>query len=136
MTPASRTRSRAWKHAEVRAARALGGRRHVRESAFESAPDVVDVPGWVPEVKHRRRLPVLVTGALAQATAYAILGQRPLAVLFERGSRRGIACLWLEDLADLLRRLQAAAGDAPVPSPSPSPSAAPGGPQAAGERNS
>ncbi len=33
-----------WAHAEKRAAVALGGRR-VRRERFESAPDIVDVPG-------------------------------------------------------------------------------------------
>lgn len=92
---------RPWQYAEERAARVLGGRR-VRRERFQSAPDVVDVPGWLPEIKYRRRLPKLVTDALAQATAYSILGQKPVVVLFEKGSRSGIACLRLEDFASIV----------------------------------
>lgn len=92
----------AWKDAERRAARALGGKRVIRSSQGESAPDVVDVPGWVPEVKYRKRLPVLVTDALRQAEGYAILGQKPVAILFERGKRSALAVLRLEDFAELI----------------------------------
>lgn len=85
------------------------------------APDVVDVAGWQPEVKYRKRLPLLVTAALAQATSYSILGQRPVAVLYEKGARRGIACLWLDDFARLLE----ASRKAPDPEASPAPLVAP-----------
>lgn len=94
--------TRAWQHAEQRAATVLGGRR-VKRGKFESAPDIVGVPGWLPEVKHRKRLPRLVVDALAQAEGYAILGQKPVAVLFERGSREGLAVLRLSDFADLVK---------------------------------
>lgn len=106
---------RPWGRAEARAAAALGGRR-VRRERFDSAPDVADVPGWLPEVKYRRRLPRLVVDALRQAEAYAILGQKPVAVLFERGSREGIAALRLADFAELIR-LRTDAGRAPATTP-------------------
>lgn len=95
--------TRPWQNAEERAARALRGRR-VKRARFESAPDVVDVPGWLPEVKYRKRLPRLVMDALRQAAAYAILGQRPVAILFERGSREGLAVLRLADFAELVTK--------------------------------
>ncbi len=91
---------RPWQHAEKRAALALGGRR-VKRERFESAPDVADVPGFAVEVKYRKRLPRLVVEALRQAEGYAILGARPVAVLFERGSREGIAVLRLADFATI-----------------------------------
>jgi len=93
---------RPWAHAEKRAAVALGGRR-VKRERFESAPDIVDVPGWTPEVKYRKRLPRLVVDALAQAEGYSILGQKPVAVLFERGSRAGLAVIRLDDFAALVK---------------------------------
>jgi hypothetical protein len=93
---------RAWARAEERAAEALGGRRVTRER-FESAPDLVDVPGWTPEVKYRKRLPRLVVDALRQAEGYSILGARPVAVLFEKGSRVGLAVVRLDDFARLVR---------------------------------
>jgi len=105
--------TRPWQHAEKRAARALRGRR-VERARFESAPDIVEVPGWLPEVKYRKRLPRLVVNALRQAEAYAILGQKPVAVLFERGSREGLAVLRLADFAEITR-----AGGAPIPPASP-----------------
>ena len=92
-----------WQHAERRGAKLLGGAR-VERGRFESAPDIVDVPGWLPEVKYRKRLPRLVVDALAQAEGYAILGQKPVAVLFERGSRVGLAVLRLDDFASLIKR--------------------------------
>lgn len=91
-----------WAHAEERTARALRGRR-VKRERFESAPDIADVPGLLVEVKYRKRLPRLVVEALRQAEGYAILGQRPVAVLFERGSRVGLAVLRLSDFAELAR---------------------------------
>lgn len=94
--------TRPWQHAEKRGAKLLGGARVLR-ARYESAPDIVDVPGWLPEVKYRKRLPKLVTDALAQAEGYAILGQKPVAVLFERGSRVGLAVLRLADFADLIK---------------------------------
>lgn len=91
-----------WVRAEKLGAEELGGER-VKRGKFESAPDIVGVPGWLPEVKYRKRLPRLVVDALAQAEGYAILGQKPVAVLFERGSREGIAALRLSDFAQLIR---------------------------------
>ncbi|MCL4809469.1 MAG: hypothetical protein KJ062_17025 [Thermoanaerobaculia bacterium] len=105
--------TRPWQRAEKRAARALRGRR-VERARFESAPDIAEVPGWLPEVKYRKRLPRLVVNALRQAEAYAILGQKPVAVLFERGSRAGLAVLRLADFAEITR-----AGGAPIPPASP-----------------
>lgn len=98
---------RPWQHAEKRAALALGGRR-VKRERFESAPDVADVPGFAVEVKYRKRLPRLVVEALRQAEGYAILGQRPVAVLFERGSREAIAVLRLSDFATVAARSEGA----------------------------
>ena len=96
--------SSAWKNAERRAAKALGGTRAIRASRDESIPDVVNVPGWCPEVKYRKTLPVLITGALRQAQGYAILGQKPVAVLFEKGKHGGLVVLRLEDFAELIRQ--------------------------------
>lgn len=102
---------RAWQRAEKRTAVALGGRRVTRER-FESAPDVADVPGFAVEVKYRKRLPRLVVEALRQAEGYAILGARPVAVLFERGSREGIAVLRLADFATIARNPDSRPGKA------------------------
>jgi hypothetical protein len=94
---------RAWRATEEEAARTLGGRRIGRAYGL-SAPDVVLSDGWILEVKTRRKLPYVVTAALRQAEGYALrgFGQKPLAILRETGSRRAVAVLWLEDLADLL----------------------------------
>lgn len=96
---------KSWARAEERAAKALGGRR-VKRDRYESAPDIEGLEGWCPEVKSRRRLPRLVVDALAQAEGYAILGQKPVAVLFERGSRAGLAVLRLADFAELIKRTE------------------------------
>ena len=74
---------------ERQAAELLGTTR-VKRSRYESAPDVAPVRlpcglTLMPEVKTRRRLPKLVTGALAQAERYAPPGAIPAAVLSETG---------------------------------------------------
>lgn len=96
---------RPWQYAEERATDALVavGARRVKRERYESAPDIVGVPGWLPEVKYRKRLPKLVVDALRQAEGYAILGQKPVAVLFEKGSRTGLAVLRLDDFAELVK---------------------------------
>jgi hypothetical protein len=97
---------RPWQRAEERAVRALLGRR-VRRERHESAPDIVDVAGWLPEVKYRKRLPRLVVDALRLAEAYAILGQKAAAVFFEKGSRAALAVVRFEDFARLVRNAAA-----------------------------
>ena len=74
---------------ERQAAEFLGTRR-VHRSRFESAPDVepVTLPCGLTlscEVKTRKRLPALVTKALAQAAGYAPSGAVPAAVLSATG---------------------------------------------------
>jgi len=93
---------RAWQHAEERTAEQLGGQR-VKRERYESARDIEGVPGFVVEVKSRKRLPRLVVDALEQAARYRVLEETPVATLFERGSRRGIACVWLDDFAELVK---------------------------------
>ena len=89
-----------WTHAARRTAKALGGRRVVRQQ-YESAPDIEGVEGMAVEVKHRARLPVLVTSALAKARKYAAPGGIAVAVLYQKGARDGVACLRLADLVRL-----------------------------------
>lgn len=93
-----------WRQRERDAAKALGTRR-VRRAIGESAPDVEPVrlaSGEVlsVEVKHRAKLPALLTAALAQAARYAPAAV-PVAVVSQRGGRQ-LACLSLANLARLL----------------------------------
>lgn len=74
---------------ERQAAEILGTKR-VKRSRYESAPDVepVRLPCGLTvmcEVKTRRRLPALVTKALAQAKGYGPAGAIPAAVLSATG---------------------------------------------------
>lgn len=96
-----------WKALERQVAAALGGRRHVRASRGESAPDV-DLPDDSPfgavETKLRRHLPKLLRDGLDQARRYATDGRPPLLVVREGGSPRILAVLVLEDLLKLLGR--------------------------------
>lgn len=89
---------------ERQAARTLGTER-VRRRRGESAPDAAPVrlaSGLViqAEVKSRKRLPYLLTGALKQAEGYAP-DAIPLAVVFQRGEREGLAILRLRDFTRL-----------------------------------
>lgn len=94
----------AWQRRERAAAAALGSRRVVRHRG-ESRPDVEPVAlpsGEVlqPEVKHRKRLPRLLSAALAQALRYEP-GATPVAVVSEhRGA--ALAVLRLADFARLV----------------------------------
>ncbi len=90
-----------WKHAEHRAAKVLGGKRHVRTSRLESAPDVEAVPDLSIEVKWRAALPRLVVESLKQAARYAKAGQTPCAVLYQKRSRKGIVCVYADDFAKM-----------------------------------
>jgi hypothetical protein len=75
-------------------------------STGSNGPERIGPDRLIRRRRTRRRLPAIVTSALRQAEGYALrgFGQRPLAVLRETGSRRAVAVLWLEDLADLLPR--------------------------------
>lgn len=73
-----------------RQAAALLGTKRVKRSRFESAPDCepVSLPCGVvlaPEVKTRKRLPKLITAALAQAERYGPPGSIPVAILSATG---------------------------------------------------
>ena len=99
--------SRRGKSAEERAARALGTKRIRRRHYGESAPDLepVVLPSGAmlgPEVKSRKRLPRLVTGALDQACRYFGTRAIPVAVLFQKGAQKGIVCLDLDTFARLV----------------------------------
>lgn len=91
---------------ERQGARALGAAR-VRRARGESAPDVPPVTtssgvALQAEVKSRARLPYIVTGALRQAERYARGEARPVAIVFHKGQRGGLAIVRLADFADLV----------------------------------
>jgi len=78
--------SRQWKEAERQIARRVGGARISNHALGLRTPDVES--SWLSvEVKHRKRLPVLITGALAQARRNATAGKLAVAVLHEEGQR-------------------------------------------------
>lgn len=92
--------------AEERAAVALGTRR-IHRRRGESAPDLMQVKTSTgatlgPEVKSRKRLPALVTGALDQARRYFGTRAIPIAVLYAKGAHDGIVCLRLADFTRLV----------------------------------
>lgn len=92
--------------AEERAAKKLGVAR-VHRRRGESAPDIGAVrtsSGTLLgcEIKARSRLPALVVGALKQARRYWGSRALPVAIIFEKGSTDGIACLDLTNLVWLL----------------------------------
>ena len=88
---------RAWKRTERKIARRLGGER-LPVNGRGNQPDV-ESPWLAVEVKHRRRLPVWLTAAVAQAVAGAAEGHLPVVVLHEAGRRHAedIVCLRLAD---------------------------------------
>lgn len=91
---------------EREAAAGLGTRRVLRRIG-ESAPDCepVALAGGAklgPEVKSRKVLPKLVTGALEQARRYFGARAIPIAVLYELGREGGIVALELAAFALLV----------------------------------
>jgi hypothetical protein len=85
-----RRRALARSASRERQAAALLGTRRVRRARFESKPDLEPVTlacGTVlqPEVKTRKKLPALITTAIAQATGYGPRGSVPVAVLSATG---------------------------------------------------
>jgi hypothetical protein len=89
-----------WKRHERETAKALGGERHVRSNFSESAVDV-EHPVFSVECKYRKRLPKLMTDAMAQAASYTS-EKIPLAVLKEKGRRGAFAILRLDDFKNIL----------------------------------
>ena len=88
---------RVWKQAERRIAHLLGGER--TGPTGTPKPDIV--ADWlVVEVKHRKRLPKWLKGALAQAQAHA-RDRLPICVLHECGGRY-LDCLVVIGLGDFL----------------------------------
>jgi hypothetical protein len=86
-----------WKAVERRVARTLDAKRVGATGA--ATPDVVS--DWLAvEVKHRERLPVWLTGALARVRSQAGTERLPLLVLHEKGARDSIVCLTLHDFKD------------------------------------
>lgn len=78
--------SKQWKEAERQVARRVGGARVSNHALGLRTPDVES--SWLSvEVKHRKRLPVLITSALAQAQRNATAGKLAIAVLHEEGQR-------------------------------------------------
>lgn len=99
MTGARRP-SAQWKEAERRIARLLGGERVSNHALGTRTPDVLTAALAV-EVKHRKRLPALVTDALAQARRNAPAGKLAVAVLHAQGQRYEDAVLVVR-LGDVL----------------------------------
>jgi hypothetical protein len=78
--------SRQWKEAERQIARRVGGVRISNHALGLRTPDVES--SWLSlEVKHRTRLPVLITDTMAQARRNATPGKLVAAVLHEEGQR-------------------------------------------------
>lgn len=97
---------RTWQRSEQAVARSLGGRR--RGNVGDAGSDI-STPAWRVEVKARRALPALVTGALQQAEIARSGHQVAIAVLHPLGGRRDrdVVCMRWADFAALLL------GDAP-----------------------
>lgn len=78
--------SKQWKEAERQVARRVGGARVSNHALGLRTPDVES--SWLSlEVKHRKRLPVLITDTMAQARRNATPGKLVGAVLHEEGQR-------------------------------------------------
>lgn len=100
--------SQRWKSLERDAARALGGRRVIREDLYETAPDVViDDLGLVVECKLRQRFSVFRFLDKVRKR-YLRRGETEALVLRERGGRTYV-CVpmgWFADRLDELRELR------------------------------
>ena len=86
-----------WKNAERRIARAVGGRRIGNTGRATADVDA----GWLAvEVKQRKRLPVWLTSALAQARRNAGDGQLAIVTLHERYARDSLVLMALSDFCE------------------------------------
>src|SRR5262245_42700473 len=97
--------SAAWKEAERRAARKLGGVRNKRGDDFSKAAADVSHPLFTVEVKKRKKCPQLWREGLAQAQRYD-KKKPPLLVIHEHNSKTDLVCLKLKDFVDLFGPLQ------------------------------
>jgi hypothetical protein len=92
--------SAAWKEAERRAAKALGGTRNKRGEDFSQSVADVSHPLFAVEVKQRKKFPQLWREGLAQAQRYDTR-KPPLLVIHEHCSKTDLVCLKLKDFVDL-----------------------------------
>jgi hypothetical protein len=90
---------KAWKSAERRIAKYIGGERvPVTGRARGSAPDIKH--NWLcPEVKYRKSIPEWIKDAMRQAEASAMPRQMPCVILVERGQKtdEALICFRLQD---------------------------------------
>ncbi|MBC7242627.1 MAG: hypothetical protein H5T60_09305 [Anaerolineae bacterium] len=96
---------KAWKRTEREVAKRLGGQRiPVSGRARGSAPDVATTWAAI-EVKSRRKLPLWLLDAIAQAEAAAKPGQVAVAILHQHGCRYddSIVVMRLRDFTRLTR---------------------------------
>ena len=90
-----------WKHAEKRAAEALGWRRIIRKNFGEDSPDLTEHPILGVEVKRRKKISSFLIEGLAQARRY---GKDKLAtlIIYEKGRHDGVVVMSLSDFKKLL----------------------------------
>lgn len=98
------SQSQAWKAAERKAARLLGGTRVKRGDDFSKSKPDVEHPLFSIEVKFRKALPVLLANGLAQAQRYS--KKPPLLMLQERNKKTALVVMRLQDFVDLFGNLR------------------------------
>ena len=92
--------SKAWKEHEKNTAKALGGKRIVRQSYYESAPDVVHDLGFIIECKYRKTF--VARKWYEQAKGYCKKDNIPLLVVKEHNQRGALVLLSLDDFRSLI----------------------------------
>jgi hypothetical protein len=97
--------SNAWKNTERKVAKRLGGKRRLRGADFSQSMGDVEHPLFSIEVKYRKRLPVILTGGLAQARRCSEDGKVPILVLKEARTAGEMVVISLRDFEDLLGRI-------------------------------
>lgn len=100
--------TKTWKTHERKVAQLAGGKRNgaTGTNSADVSTDLLDI-----EVKHGKRIPKLVVDALAQAKRNAAPGRVPVVVLHPAHSSHYIAVLDLQDLLNLINKVDSVGTD-------------------------
>ena len=88
---------KSWKRLEQDVAKALGGKRVIRDYGVRREDVEHDI--WCIETKYRKKIPALLKDGLIQAKSYSN-SKTPLLVVKEHNMRGAIVCMYLDDFVE------------------------------------
>lgn len=95
--------SSAWKDAERRVAKVIGGKRKSRGGNFGISDADIEHDWLSPEVKYRSKVPAYINAWLQQAKSYDAMKRKlPVAILMEKGKswKNGVVMMKLVDFKE------------------------------------